>query len=66
LNIIFNGDKCVVEDRITVAALLERFEFEPRLVAVEVNWELAPRSSHGQRALAEGDRVEVVTLAGGG
>jgi sulfur carrier protein len=34
--------------------------------AVEVNEELVPRSLHGGRALADGDRVEVVHAIGGG
>ena len=37
-----------------------------RPVAVEVNLELVPRRLHADRPLAEGDRVEIVTLVGGG
>jgi sulfur carrier protein len=35
-------------------------------VAVEVNLELVPRQNHAQHLLAEGDRLEIVTLVGGG
>ena len=35
-------------------------------VAVEVNLELVPRARHAEQILAEGDRVEIVTLVGGG
>jgi len=35
-------------------------------VAVEVNLELVPRQRHAEHRLAEGDRLEIVTLVGGG
>ena len=50
----------------TVAALLAELAVEPRYVAVEVNQELVPRARHRDWPLAEGDRLEVVTLVGGG
>ncbi|HEX5500519.1 MAG TPA: sulfur carrier protein ThiS, partial [Thermomicrobiales bacterium] len=50
----------------TVAALLGELGLEPKQVAVEVNLELVPRGRHAEHALAAGDRLEVVTLVGGG
>jgi sulfur carrier protein len=50
----------------TVSALLDELQMDPRHVAVEVNLELVPRGTHDRRSLAEGDRLEVVTLVGGG
>jgi sulfur carrier protein len=35
-------------------------------VAVEVNLEVVPRAQHAQTRLRDGDRLEVVTLVGGG
>jgi thiamine biosynthesis protein ThiS len=35
-------------------------------VAVERNLQIVPRARHGETALADGDRLEVVTLVGGG
>lgn len=37
-----------------------------RAFAVEVNGALAPRRRFHERSLADGDRVEIVTLVGGG
>jgi len=34
--------------------------------AVELNEELVPRSTHADRLLADGDRIEVVHAIGGG
>ena len=35
-------------------------------VAVELNLEVVPRAQHGATVLREGDKLEVVTLVGGG
>jgi sulfur carrier protein len=61
-----NGAPRQVAADTTVAALLGELRLDPRHVAVEVNLELVPRGDHTRRALAEGDRLEVVTLVGGG
>lgn len=51
----------------TVAELVARLEpARARACAVEVNLALVPRSRHAERRLVEGDRVEIVTLVGGG
>lgn len=49
----------------TVAELLVRLEIRGR-IAVEVNGELVPRSTHARHVLADGDRVEIVHAIGGG
>jgi sulfur carrier protein len=49
-----------VEDLVRALALA------PEQVAVERNQRLVPRSEHARTRLGEGDRIEVVTLVGGG
>ena len=66
MNIIFNGEPRTVELRTTVAELLAALPVPPRHVAVEVNLDVVPRERHGEHELNDGDRVEVVTLVGGG
>ena len=46
--------------------LLQTLELDPRTLAVERNLELVPRGQHAATPLAPGDRLEVVTLVGGG
>ena len=62
----FNGQPREVPAGATVAALLEHLDLRPAYVAVEINLELVPRAKHAQHVLRDGDRVEVVTLVGGG
>jgi len=66
MNIVLNGQQREMEDGITLAVLLEQLQLEPRNVAIEVNLDLVPRTHHAECALGEGDRVEIVTLVGGG
>jgi thiamine biosynthesis protein ThiS len=66
MEITVNGQPREVSDGSSIAALLSELELEPRHVAVEVNLELVPRAVHAARQLRPGDRLEVVTLVGGG
>lgn len=66
MRIQINGEPQSLDDGLTVADLLAQFELAPQRVAVEINEELAPRATFAERQLAEGDRVEIVTLVGGG
>jgi sulfur carrier protein len=66
MEIFVNGAHHELEPGATVAALLETLGLDPRQLAVERNLELVPRSEHARTVLAAGDRVEVVTLVGGG
>ncbi len=66
MQIEVNGQVREVVDGTTVAGLLELLEVMQPHVAVEVNLELVPRARHTETALQPGDRLEVVTLVGGG
>jgi sulfur carrier protein len=66
MTIYVNGDSRSIEGGITVAQLLRDLGVTAPHVAVELNLELVPRANHEQTRLKEGDRVEVVTLVGGG
>jgi thiamine biosynthesis protein ThiS len=66
VNIVVNGAEREVTAGITIARLLEQLEMTAKHVAVEVNLELVPRARHGEYQLHESDRLEVVTLVGGG
>lgn len=61
-----NGEPRQMADGATVAGLIEELQLGGKPVAVEVNLELVPRQHHAQCRLAEGDRLEIVTLVGGG
>ena len=66
MQITVNGEPRPLAGTITVAELLDELQLKTKYVAVEVNKELVPRARHGEHRLADGDRLEIVTLVGGG
>lgn len=66
MRITVNGDEHVVAEDTTVRALLEGLGVRTKAVAVERNRQIVPRALHHECRLAEGDRLEIVTLVGGG
>lgn len=65
MRIQVNGDTREVASR-TILDLVGELGLDPRKVAVERNLEIVPKSVHGETALAEGDRIEMVVFVGGG
>jgi len=61
-----NGEARTLPEPLTVALLLERLGYDRRRVAVEINNEVVPAIRHAEQALTSGDRIEIVTLVGGG
>jgi sulfur carrier protein len=66
VTIIVNGEHRQANETLTIAELLAQLDIPLRGVAVEVNCEIVPRTRHAERRLADGDRLEIVTLVGGG
>lgn len=66
IRIELNGAPRELRSGATVADLVGELGLRPEVVAIEVNESLVPRAERARRTLAEGDRVELVTLVGGG
>ncbi|MBU6155698.1 MAG: sulfur carrier protein ThiS [Alphaproteobacteria bacterium] len=66
MRIRINGKEQELSRPLTVAELLEQLGLDRRKVAVERNLEIVPRSVHDRTALADGDRLEIVSFVGGG
>jgi len=66
VDITVNGQAHELPAGTTVKDLLERLRLIPRQVAVERNLNLVPRAVHAECVLEPGDRLEIVTLVGGG
>lgn len=64
--VIINGTPRELPAHTTVAELLRELGLQLRGLAVEVNGELVPRHVLSERELQAQDKVEIVTLAGGG
>ena len=66
LQLTVNGQDRELAEGTTIADLLADLGLDPRMLAVERNLELVPRAQHAETELTAGDRIEVVTLVGGG
>lgn len=66
MNITLNGQDTTLDAPLTLAELIERHKLTPTRVAIEVNEQLVRRAEFADRQLKPGDRVEIVTLVGGG
>ena len=61
-----NGEQRDFPDGLSVAALVAQLGMKQDRVAVELNLEIAPRTSWESVVLKDGDRLEVVHFVGGG
>ena len=66
MRVVINGTEQEIEANTTVAALLARHKLQPKQVAVEINLDLVLRRNYDSTMVGEGDRIEIVTLVGGG
>lgn len=66
VEIVVNGESLTFSAGISIADLLTELGIQGRAIAVEVNEQIQPSSEFAQRTLLDGDRLEVVTLVGGG
>lgn len=61
-----NGEPKELPPGATVRTLIESLGLHTRACAAEVNERLIPKQQHEQHPLAPDDRIEIVTLVGGG
>jgi len=66
VNVSLNGQSRQLATGTSIADLLAELGLAANHVAVEVNLELVPRARHAEHRLTDGDRLEIVTLVGGG
>jgi len=66
MTIKLNGDPRVLPSPMTVLALLELLEIDPRIVAVEHNRVVVKRDRYADTLIADGAEVEIVAFVGGG
>ena len=61
-----NGKTCTCAPQTFLPQLLQQLDLNPRLVVVEYNGEILHRQYWEITQVQEGDRLEVVTIVGGG
>lgn len=66
IEIQVNGESVQCSSQIKLPDLLRQMDLNPRLVAVEYNGEILHRQFWDTTEIQAGDRLEVVTIVGGG
>jgi sulfur carrier protein len=66
MQVTLNGQPHDVAAGMTIMDLLRTASVPENYLAVEVNDDVVPREQHTVHTLCDGDRIEVVTLVGGG
>ena len=66
INLQVNGNSKTCEQNMNMPQLLIFLGLNPRLVAVEYNGEILHRQFWDDTILKDGDRLEIVTIVGGG
>jgi len=61
-----NGESRTCPSGMLIPEALTLMGFNPRLVAVEYNGEILHRQFWTETQVQEGDRIEIVTIVGGG
>jgi sulfur carrier protein len=61
-----NGESVSCPPQTKLPQLLERLGLNPRLIAVEYNGEILHRQYWPETEIQSGDRLEIVTIVGGG
>jgi sulfur carrier protein len=66
INLQVNGEARTCPAHLNLPAFLEQLGMNPRLVAVEYNGEILHRQFWNDTEVKSGDRLEIVTIVGGG
>ena len=66
MEIIVNSEPREVPEGCTVEGLIAELGLAAAICAAEVNLAVVPKAERATRVLTTGDRVEIVTLVGGG
>lgn len=61
-----NGESRTCSPQTLLPQLLEQLDLNPRLIAVEYNGEILHRQFWDKTLMQEGDKIEIVTIVGGG
>lgn len=66
MRVLLNGLERDLPEAQTLRQMIEGLALPPERVAVELNGDIVPRATYGERVLRDGDRLEMVQFVGGG
>ena len=66
IQIYINGKKKNIKTNYNIIDILEEYSLKDKLLAVEINQEVIPKSKYKTRKINKNDRMEILELIGGG
>lgn len=66
MKIFLNGEEKILETKMTIAELIEKFELDVKKIAVEKDLEIVNPDLFSSTVIDEGSRIEIVHFIGGG
>ena len=66
ISVQVNGERQACPSNLLLPGLLTQLKLNPRLIAIEYNDEILHRQFWEATQIEEGDRLEIVTIVGGG
>ena len=66
IQIYINGKKKYININSNLINILEEYSLKNKLVAVEINQEVIPKSSYKTITINKNDKIEILELIGGG
>ena len=66
IQIYINGKKKNIDINDKLTNILEGFSIKNKLVAIELNEEVVPKSKYKTKKINQNDRIEILELIGGG
>ena len=66
IQIYINGKKKNINSNYNLINILEEYSLKNKLVAVEINQEVIPKSNYKTKKINKNDRIEILELIGGG
>ena len=65
-NFFLNGYEFLVDKDLTIEQILEYFDYKNRLFVLEYNNLICDRNEWSQIKLSSNDKLEIITIVGGG
>ena len=66
MKLTVNGEERTAPEGLTLQELVRELSIEGRPIAVELNLRVVPKDRYSATRLSEGDKLEIVSLVGGG
>ena len=66
IQIYINGKKKNIDIKYSLIDVLKDYSLKDKLIAVEINREIIPKSKYKNKKINQNDRIEILELIGGG